>query len=73
MGGLGPSLVTEMVGLGCGECQHCLLVLSDPLAFENGSSISVWGEKGCLVPADAWQGLEAGRGYREGAAWNVPG
>lgn len=45
-------------------------MLSTPLAFGNGSSISIWGEEISLVPGNAWQGLEAGVGEEtEGTTW----
>lgn len=70
MGGMGPGLVTEMVGLGCRKHLHCLLVLRAPVAFENWSSISIWGEQVSLL--NPWQNLEAGRGTEREPSGNVP-
>lgn len=65
VGGLGPSLITEMVGLGCSsKCWSLLSVLSTPLASENRPSVSVWGERFCMVLVLQCRALKLGKGQK---------
>lgn len=66
VGGLGPSLITEMVGLGCfSKCWPLLSVLSAPLASKNRPSVSVGsGEQLCMVPVLQGRALKLGKGQK---------
>lgn len=65
VGGLGPRLITEVVGLGCSsKCWSLFSVLSAPLAAENRPNVSVWGEQFCMVPVLQSRALKLGKGQK---------